>query len=817
MSDPGSVLAGVSPRRTIMFLWWFDRIQEFCLTLAIFLVPLWFLPFTIDVLELNKQTLLVVLTMVALITWLAQELLVKRFRISRSWIHLVVLVFMVGYFLASVFSQDRYLSLVGNLGQMQWSFVSLFAFVLFYFLLTNSVKTTARIYNLLLVFLASSALVGLIGFLHLVGVTPINWISSIVMQNGFNTIGTPHSLALFMTVPMVIGMSLMVLGCKDNTCVLGNTGTRGSKAAYALVVASIVIGAAVVVIVDFWVAWVAILLSTLLVIAITVARTRSINRPIRLIAPGALGLLSIALLIWSTPIGLKVPGEVSPSATHSWQIAKQVLHEHPLFGSGPGTWIYAYSKYRSPAVNLSQFWSVRFEHGFSTFFTLIAMAGLIGVSLWLILIFSTVAKSAHHLLRERNDDRWQAYLTVFSGWATIVWIGFLSNETFAHHFVFWFLLALLVSLFAHESVQWVGARRPGWVTMLSSVFLFALVVAISVVWLSGQRLVADANYSSAVLAVRSGQSIQKSIDHLNASVALNRLNDVYYRNLSQAYFIRAGQVIQSQDPDRDRQGNLLVTAAIDTAKRAAGISPANVDNWSNLAAIFQGIAPFVRGADELAIANFREALRREPNNPVFYNEIGKLHISRADAYRTLLSSKDEKIRTDAEARVNIELEKAATELNQAIQVKADYAPAHYNLGILYERQGRVKDAITKLEQVLTVNSRDVGVGFQLAILYYRNNEKDRSRRLLEQILALDPTYANARWYLSNLYEEAGRIDDAIAQVQALKRAFPDTANVSDRLASLERQRANTQRPNTKLLEPITEDVYGPKPLNAMKP
>lgn len=813
MNDMSTGVASQS-RHAITGLLWLDRIQNGCLLLAVFLIPLWFLPSTIDTLELNKQTLLVVLAMVALIAWLGKALLLKRFSVTRSWVHLVVIIFAVGYFLASVLSQDRYLSLVGNFGQMQWSFTTVLALVVFYFLLTNAVRTTAKLYNLILVFLGSSALAGLIGFLQMAGFTPLSWISSVTATNAFNTIGTVNSFAIFMTVPIVIGASLMVLGCKDETCVLGTSGTRGSLLAKILVIASIVIGTVIAIAVDYWIVWATILFGTLLVVAISAARNRSVGHPTRLIVPGALCLISIALLIWSTPLKLSLPGEVSPSVSHSWQIAKQVLQEHPFFGSGPGTWIYDYSQYRAPGVNLSQFWSIRFERGFSTFFTLIAMAGIVGIALWLILILSAVVKSAMHLVRERNDDRWQAYLTVFSGWATIAWIGFFYNYNFAHHFAFWFLLALLVSLVVSDTFQWSGERsKPVWTTILSILFLTVSVGAIAVTWLAGQRLVADAKYSSAVMSFRAGQPIQKSVDDLNAAVALNRLNDSYYRNLSQAYLIRAGQVIQGNDPNKGTQANALIIASIDTAKRAADVSPSNVDNWSNLAVIYQAIAPFTRGADEFAIKNYQEALKREPNNPVFYSEIGKIYILRADAFRTLLSSKDEKVRADAEANAKAELDKAAEQLNQAIQVKGDYAAAHYNLGILYERQGRVKDAITKLEQVLSVNNRDVGVGFQLAILYYRNGDKERAQKLLEQILVIDPTYVNARWYLSSLYEESGRIDDAIAQIKALKTAYPDNATVTDRLTKLQKESADKQGAKAALPEPIKEQISGPKPLN----
>lgn len=811
-----TIQQGAEPRKESKLIRILDGILCACLFAVVFLVPVWFLPFTIDVLEMNKQTVLVMLTMIALMAWLGKAVLQKSIRLSRSWLHVVVGVYVLGYLGTSLFSQDRYLSLAGNFGQMQWAFVTIAAFGVMYFVLVNTVKNTTRLYDLLLTFLGSSALVAIFGLLQVFGVHLLGGVFPQSATRTFNSIGTVNALAMFLVVPIVLAVSLLVLGCRDEKCVLGRKGKCQAFAA-SLVWAMLVLGVALVTVVDFWAAWTAILFGTLCVLGVSTARRRSIGKPLSLIAPAILCALSIALLVWETPLKVNLPGEVSPSLSHSWQIAKQVLQEHPIGGSGPGTWIYDYSKYRSPAVNISQFWSVRFERGVSSFLTLIATVGIMGISLWLILLISAVTKSLSHLSRESNDDVWQAHLTVFSAWATSAFISFIANFNLAHGFTFWFLLALLAALVATGSYTWDAVRKPMTVTVLSIVFLVLCIGAISVTWLAGQRLVADANYSSAVLSFRSGKQIQESVDRLNAAVALNRLNDAYYRNLSQAYLIRASQVVQGKDSDKGRLVNQLVSASIDTAKRATEISSANVDNWANLAMVYQAIASFTRGADEFAIKNYQEALAREPNNPVFYNEIGKLYILRADAYRTLLSSKDEKTRLDAESNARAELDKAAEQLNQAIQAKPDFANAHYNLGILYERQGRLQEAIAKMEDVLRTNNRDVGVGFQLGILYYRNGEKDKAQYILEQIITIDPSYGNARWYLSTLYEESGRYDDAIAQVKQLLQANPDNATIAQRLDQLVKARDAKQVPKVQPIpEPIPEEIKGPKSLNEVK-
>jgi tetratricopeptide (TPR) repeat protein len=811
-------LAGFVPgaRRFLNLPVLLGKVIDWCVIGLAVLLPIWFMPLTLDILELNKQTLLVILTMVAVVAWVGKGLLERSFSLTRSWVHLVVLFFLGGYLVTSFFSLDKYLSFVGNIGQMQWAFATIAACVFMYFVIVNRFRSAGQVYDLVLWFLLGSTLAGLYGLLQMTGLYVLGfW--GVTASKTFNSVGTVNALGVFMVVPTVIAASLTVLGCKEKTCVLA----RGNWIASfwkIIVWAALITGVLVSIVVDFWVVWAGILFGTALIVVIPFLRTRRFGHPVTLAVPTVLAVVSVLLLLFRTPLNLQIPSEVSPSASHSWQIAQQVLRDAPLFGSGPGTWIYDYAKYRSPGVNLSNFWNVRFERGLSAFLTMLAMIGLVGTTLWLILVISAVVKSSLHLVRERNDDLWQAYLTIFVGWATLVFIAFFYNYNVTHHVAFWFLLALLGILVSQGEYRWDARMKSVITTVLSILFILLAVGAVSVTWLAGQRLVADAQYSASVASFQRGDSIDTSISHLNTAVLLNRLNDVYYRNLSQAYLIKAGRMIQGNpDEATARLINTNVASAVENGKRATEIAPANVDNWANLASIYQAIASFTRGADEFAIKNYVDALSREPNNPVFSNEIGKLHVLRSDAYRTLLNSSDEATRKDAQQNMNDELNKAADSFNQSITAKADYAPAHFNLGVVYERQGRLKDAVVKLEQVLGANPSDVGVAFQLATLDYRVGDKDKAQNLFEQITKAMPNYANARWFLSVIYEEKGLYDQAIKEVEQVKATNPGNATVDQRLAALLKAKQDKQKPQVNPLpQPVKETISGPAAQNPVQ-
>lgn len=782
-----------------------NTVIDLCLHGAIFLIPLFFSPLTIDVLELNKQTILVVLACIAGVAWLGKALADKQFTLVRSWIHMVAVLFGLGYLLIALFSGDRYLSMVGTLGQMPWAFSTIAALVVFYVVAVHRVRQTAQVYDFVFSFLLSSLIAGIYGLLQMFGLFLIPVAAAQV--NTFTSVGSVFSFAVYMTIPLVIASSLAFHGCRNNVCLLGSSNT-GGKVARGLLWATMAVSLFSLIVVDYWVAWLALLFGTVVTVVIGYLRTRKIGAVSKLAIPGILVAISVVLLIVRTPITLSLPAEVSPSALASMDIAKGVLKDSPLFGSGPGTWVYDYAKYRNQMVNASPFWNIRFDRGFSFFLTLLATSGIVGASLWLILILSALIKSVGHLVKEKNDDVWYAYLIVFTGWSTLVFASFFYNLNMAQVFALWLLLALLGSLVGKNTITWDARKSAYAYGVISVLFVLTLIGGISLSWLAGQRYVADVDFTVSVNDFRSGLPIDQVIGKIQKASALNPYIDMYARNLSQAHLIKASNLIQAgTSAEQVSAIQAEIKLAVDMGLSATQLAPANVDNWSNLALIYQSVASFTRGADEFAIKNYQEASKREPQNPVFLNEIGKLYLLRSDAYRTQLEAGDAVARAETQKNVNTNLSLAEQVLKSAIVSKQDYLPARYHLGIVYERQGRVKDAITELENVLKINNKDLGVAFELSILYYRNNQKKESFELMRQVTVIDPTNANAHWYYSAMLEEQGSYQEALNQIKPLNIQYPGNAAIQQRMSALTAAVSASLKPATRTLpEPITEEI-----------
>jgi tetratricopeptide (TPR) repeat protein/O-antigen ligase len=780
-----------------------DILMDVALHGAVLLIPLFFTSLTVDSLELPKQTLLFFFAVIGVVAWFGKGLATKSFVLKRGWLHILAVLFVAAYALVAWMAPDRYLSFVGVLGQMPWSVSTMVSLLALYLVAVNRIETLTEVYNLVFTFLLSSLIAGAYGLCQMLGLYLLP--SPISQTNTFSTIGSIYSLSIYLVAPMVIAAGLLFHGCRNNVCLLGAP-TPAGVVSRVILWATLLVSLAVLLMTDYWVAWVALLFGTVLTVAIGLIRGMRTQRPVKFVIPFLLVLIA-ALSLWLPgPFKLGLPAEVSPSAAASWDIARQALRDHPLFGVGPGGWGYGYAMYRDQAVNLSPFWNVRFDRSFSQFLTLLASIGIVGISLWLLWLVSIVVKSAWHLVQEKDDDRWFALVTVFAAWATMVFVSFFYNYNLTHVFALWMFFALLAAMAGGNSWTLDSNKSKYAFELIAVMFIVSVVVGAGALWMSGQRFAAEVAFSNGVQTFRNGGDLDKVISNLNRAIQLNPSVDMYSRNLSQAHLIKAANLIQA-NPSQEQAQVIQdeIKASVDRGLAASNTNPLNVDNFSNLAAIYESIASFTRGADEAAIAAYAEALQREPNNPVFLGEVGKLYLLRSDAYRTSVNDQDPQIAADAKKNAEDNLKTAEGVLTRAIAAKTDYLPARYYLGVVYERQNRLKEAISQLALILQQNQNDANVAFELALLLYRDNQKTAALQLMQQVVQVDSSNLNAKWYLSAMLEEQGRVSEAVAQLNDLAAKFPDNQTIKQRLQQLQTEQ---QAPSQGLPEPVVEPIQG---------
>jgi tetratricopeptide (TPR) repeat protein len=162
-----------------------------------------------------------------------------------------------------------------------------------------------------------------------------------------------------------------------------------------------------------------------------------------------------------------------------------------------------------------------------------------------------------------------------------------------------------------------------------------------------------------------------------------------------------------------------------------------------------------------------------------------VHLRAADRARGLRDSVNEELAAQAEEAETTELVAAEEAFNRAIELKGDYAPAHYYLAVTYERQGRLDEAAARMVALRNYAPLDVGIGLQLGLLFLRQQSYEQAAAEFERLVALQERYSNARWYLASAYELLDRPEDALEQLRLVEELNPDNELVRARIEQLE--------------------------------
>ncbi len=777
----------------------YKSITKWSLYLLAFLVPLFFLPWSIDILEVNKQTILIILTFIAALSWLGGMVVQREVSFRRGWINLLPLVFLVAYFVSTILSLGGYSSWVGTNAQEYMSFLSTAAFVVLFYVILNNCSETKVQKNLFFSLILSSTIAIIVGTLHTFGlyVLPFDF----AKDRTFNTIGTVNSLGMFAIFATVVSNAILLSVKKEGAEII-KSGVWGNVTKALMIIISI-ISIILLAAVDYQSHWIVLLLGLVVVFTFPLIRSKEFPQSTRFILPMILFVVALILLFVPTPLRFGTPAEVTPSFQASWNIARDSLSDtSALFGSGPGTFVLDYAKYHPESVNNSVFWSVRFDRANIHVLTILATLGVVGLIAWLAFVVALVTKSLSRLIREREHDEWKVTFVVLSGLVVLVLSKFFYSSNFTLEFIFWFMAALLASQVLVKVKTTQFGSSPRLALLLSFVFVLIAIATVGVLFITGQRYVAEVAFAQAVKMDRSGAEIQSVVEKLDQATSFNPYNDSYYRNFAHALLTQVKAELAGVTElaeDKAQLVSTLSSSSINAAKRATDLEPNNVANWLVRASIYREYIGLVNGADAYARASLEQAISLEPTSPVHHTELGKVYIQIAEIARQQTDVNDEELKAAAETLLESSLTAAEESLNNAIALKADYAPAHYWLAIVFERQGRLDDAVTKMESVKQYNPLDVGVAFQLGLLYLRQERTEMAQVEFERVINLVPTYSNARWFLASIYEVQGEIEKAIEQVQAVYDGNPDNELVAARL-----QRLQGGEVSEEIQEPVEE-------------
>jgi len=741
-----------------------DKISKISIYLLVFLLPVFFLPWTVNVLDFNKQALLIFLAFISLFSWFLKSLKEGKINLNWSRFNLPVVIFLVILAAATLFSSWQYGSFWGWPLNIASGFLTILGFALLYFLIVNIFQKT-EIIGLLFTLAFSSFLAVLFGAFQLFGkfFLPFDFAKT----SSFNTIGTVNNLGVFAALLLPLIISLIFISKRFIKFLL---------AIFGLAMLGLIF------LVNSWVAWIVLLIGMAVILIFGISR-REIFQTSWLTLPMVLLVIALFFGIFrvSLPALPATPLEVSLSQRTTFEITSQTLQESlpTLFlGSGPSTFVYDYSKFKPETINQTAFWGVRFSSGASEILDKLATTGILGlisffgilaVFLWLGLKTLIFKKSSEVKPRQsRQEPFWVLSLGIFASWLATTAAFFFYSANLSLEFLFWIFTASFIVLGKYQIKSWELKASSLANIGVSFIFIFILILGIGIFFLGGQRYIAEVRYAQGIECLRAGDN-QASINYLLSAIShTGGSQDNYWRDLSQVYLFRIREELQKEDvaPEELSQAvTPLISNAVNSAKQTTDIAPENVANWAVRGFVYRQMINLIEKAEEWAINSYQKAAELEPTNPYIYTELGQVYLA------------TEKI------------EQAKSQFQKALDLKPDYAPAHFQVAMVYVREDKMNEAIEKLEETRQVAPQDVGLAFQLGVLYYNDQQLEKAKAEFERAIGLNENYSNARYFLGIIYDKEGQKDLAIEQFKKIAELNPGNEEVKKILTNLETGKA----------------------------
>ncbi|MBI2452675.1 MAG: tetratricopeptide repeat protein, partial [Parcubacteria group bacterium] len=465
--------------------------------------------------------------------------------------------------------------------------------------------------------------------------------------------------------------------------------------------------------------------------------------------------------------------------------------EHALFGSGPGTFVFDYSKFHSSALNQTTFWGTRFSAGAAQVLDIAVTLGALGILVFIGLLATTLVAGFRALFGSNpesgQDGSWLVGLGMTASFVGLVVSFMLYPANFTMWFLFWMLLGGL-GMFASKEMK-VSLAPPSLLSVASSfTFLLVLVFGLGLLFVGGQRYAAELYYAGSARLAQQGD-VEGAIEKLQTALRLNPGMDLYWRDIAQLFLARIGRINQDgslSSEQRQQQTQVAVNNAVSAVRNATTVAKANVANWNVQGSVSQNLLA-VAGAKELAVQAYEQAAALEPASPFAWGELGRVYVLFANQQGIPATLKDES------------LQKAFENLDRAIQLKSDYAPAHFLKAAAYELQGKSAEAASQLEALKVASPKDVGLAFQLGMVYWQKEDVAKAQREFLSAKQLNPNYSNALYMLGLTYDKQGNKDAALREFRQVASLNPENEGVKSIIKNLEEGK------------PALEGIVSPEP------
>lgn len=762
---------------------WLDKASHTTLIVLITLLPVAFIPVLWITLPHAKIGLIALCSGIGMALFVCARFIEGPLFFPKSWIVLSSVLLPVAYVLSALWTGTERTSFLGA-GVEPDTVATIFLWVIILLLAALAFRTRPQLIRVEQMLLLGAGLVVLFHLARLVFGASSLTLGGIFTDPAASIVGSWHDLAIFLGLVVFFSVTFL-------TTAIQHTG-----GVFAWFVRGIMVSAlALLVVINMIDVWVG--LTVLSAIAIgylffyekqkegAVTSNAFIRKSIPLIL-----ILTLALVFSFVgrnihemlPEQVRISHvEVRPSWGGTFEVASHLFEgTGSLFGSGPNTFTRQWGLYKPAGVNETAFWNADFSQGVGLVPTALVTVGILGLLAW-IFFFAMIIYEAFRIVIKSSRDVQPIVMSLAIG-AFYLWTFTVMYHPGISMVALAFLLTgTLVGWGIHTGA--IGSYiQPTRETHAKGFILSVVLVVLAVLSLGVSAMVlrtisSDIMVNRGIVIYNTSSNIAAAQTFVERSLFIDDKNERAHRAALELAMLQAASLIASKDPNASMLREQLIQAissAIQHGLTAVSFDSADYQNWVALARVYEQLVGVqVEGAYKNAEQAYKNAIQKNPTNPLFHLRLAQLAVAQND------------------------LVSAEQYLIQAITLKPNFAAALFLASQVAASKNDVQGALLTANAAAQSAPEEPLAWFQLGTLLFQAGRADEARLALERAVTLNGNYANAIYVLGLTYAALNRDEEAILAMERVLVLNPGNEEVEKAIKKLkERQSETTERPET---------------------
>ena len=691
-----------------------------------FLIPLFFLPITLEFYSFNKLALITISTLLLIVIWVIKIVSGEYTHLVKSKIDLPLWLFTIVVILSTVFSIDKTSSLYGTQGR--WlGLVTLLILISYYYLSTPLLETKKSIKTAIYAFLTSGTISTFIALLSYYGFYLGG--ASFLRSPTFSPSGTALGAVFLAGLAATAALTLI---CNE----------KNQKLKIVLI-AGFAINFLYIALTGTFLGWTLIISGILG--SLLIFDRETITKSKSSIIATAIVFAVITTLVVVPATGKIIKSDLYPQqprlpAQESWRVSTSIIQDFPLLATGPGTFDLNYPAYKPLSINDTQWWNLRFDVPYSEVFNIMATLGLIGIA-----VAAYFAFRSYKIIYENakiQDETGLIKIVSVMLIPTLISFVFMPANILSS-----FTLFLILSLSASANICvnkkqkfdeavsiGISSLKSGDPDQIITQEYYKYIISVVMLGIAtytgyvGYKIYLGEYYMRQSAEAALNNDGNMTYEYQRRAININPKRDLYHNTYAQTNLALANSLAAGENlTDTDRQTiQTLIAQAIRTSRVSTEVvTPRSPANWETRAVIYRSIINIAENAADWTLGAYNTAIQLDPANPRLRLELGGVLYSQGD----YLS--------------------AANQFRQATALKPDYANAYFNFAqalIELDDLSNAKRALEITKTLLDSDSEDYAkVEGQLAIIN-ENLEQvagaTTERPTVEEIAGIETTTEN---------------------------------------------------------------------------